>query len=301
MADGRHLHWGAEALWEALSPLLPGLSVEVVARVESTNTRLLERARQASGLRDAPVTRPGQLVDGAGEPPSPLGRRAGDIQPCLLVAEHQTRGRGRLGRDWQAAPGASLTFSLSLPLTPRDWSGFSLAVGVALADALESPGDGALPRIGLKWPNDLWLVDAPGCGRKLGGVLIETLAVGTRRMCVVGVGLNVLPQELDGLGSGYGCLTEVAPALDAPQALARVAAPLVAAIQRFEREGFAPFAADYARRDLLRGHRVVTSGPDATEGVADGVDERGALRVRGDTLRLLSSGEVSVRLQDSAC
>ncbi len=132
-------------------------------------------------------------------------------------------------------------------------------------------------------------------------MLIETLAVGTRRMCVVGVGLNVLPQELDGLGSGYGCLTEVAPALDAPQALARVAAPLVAAIQRFEREGFAPFAADYARRDLLRGHRGVTSGPDAAEGVADGVGERGALRVRGDTLRLLSSGEVSVRLQDSAC
>ena len=99
MAQGQHLHWGAEALWEALSPLLPGLSVEVVARVESTNTRLLERARQASGLRDAPVTRPGQLLDGAGEPPSPLGRRAGDIQPCLLVAEHQTRGRGRLGRD----------------------------------------------------------------------------------------------------------------------------------------------------------------------------------------------------------
>lgn len=300
MADGRHLHWGAEALWEALSPLLPGLSVEVVARVESTNTRLLERARQASGLRDAPVTRPGQLVDGAGEPASPHGRRAGDIQPCLLVAEHQTRGRGRLGRDWQAAPGASLTFSLSLPLAPRDWSGFSLAVGVALADALEPP-DSSPARIGLKWPNDLWLVDAPGRGRKLGGVLIETLAVGTRRMCVVGVGLNVLPQELDGLGSGYACLAELAPALDAPQALARVAPPLAQAIQRFERDGFAPFADVFAQRDLLRGHRVITTGPEATEGVAEGVDERGGLRVRGDVLHTLSSGEVSVRLQDTAC
>jgi BirA family transcriptional regulator, biotin operon repressor / biotin---[acetyl-CoA-carboxylase] ligase len=300
MADGRHLHWGAEALWEALSPLLPGLSVEVVARVESTNTRLLERARQASGLRDAPVTRPGQLIDGAGEPPSPHGRRAGDIQPCLLVAEHQTRGRGRLGRDWQAAPGASLTFSLSLPLAPRDWSGFSLAVGVALADALEPPGP-APARIGLKWPNDLWLVDAPGRGRKLGGVLVETLAVGTRRMCVVGAGLNVLPQQLEGLGHGYACLAEVDPAANAPRALACVAEPLVRAILRFEREGFAPFAEAYARRDLLRGHRVVTSGPDATEGLAEGVDERGALRVRGEALHTLSSGEVSVRLQDAAC
>lgn len=303
MADGRHLHWNAEALWEALVPLLPGLSVEVVARVESTNTRLLERARQSSGQPDAPVTRPGQLVDGPAGAPSPLGRRAGDTQPCLLVAEHQTRGRGRLGRDWQASVGASLTFSLSLPLAPQDWSGFSLAVGVALADALDPlPAAGGTPRIVLKWPNDLWLADGPGAGRKLGGILIETLAVGARRMCVVGVGLNVLPQQVEGLGSGYASLSELDPAADAPRALAAVAAPLVRAIRQFEREGFAPFGAAYARRDLLAGHRVVTSGAEAVEGVAEGVDERGALRVRtADGLRLLASGEVSVRLQGDAC
>lgn len=302
MAEGRHLHWNAEALWEALVPLLPGLSVEVVARVESTNTRLLDRARQSSGQPDAPVTRPGQLVEGAAAAPSPLGRRAVDTQPCLLVAEHQTRGRGRLGRDWQASAGASLTFSLSLPLAPRDWSGFSLAVGVALADALDPPAEGRAPRIVLKWPNDLWLADGPGAGRKLGGILIETLAVGPRRMCVVGIGLNVHPQQLEGLGSGYACLNEIAPELDAPHALATVAVPLVRAIQQFEREGFAGFAAAYARRDLLAGHRVLTTGPDATEGVARGVDERGALRI--DTAggpRLLASGEVSVRLQGDAC
>jgi BirA family biotin operon repressor/biotin-[acetyl-CoA-carboxylase] ligase len=94
------------------------------------------------------------------------------------VAEHQTRGRGRLGRGWGRSAGASLTFSLSLPLAPRDWSGLSLAVGVALADALEPPLDGAVPRIGLKWPNDLWLDRRPGSGRKLGGVLIETAGRG---------------------------------------------------------------------------------------------------------------------------
>jgi BirA family biotin operon repressor/biotin-[acetyl-CoA-carboxylase] ligase len=120
-------------------------------------------------------------------------------------------------------------------------------------------------------------------------------------MCVVGVGLNVLPQELDGLGSGYACLAELAPALDAPQVLARVAPPLAQAVQRFERDGFASFADAFARRDLLRGHRIVTTGPDTTEGVAEGVDDRGGLRVRGDVLHTLSSGEVSVRLQDSAC
>lgn len=300
--DGRHLHWGAEALWERLEPLLSGISVEVVARLESTNTRLLDRARQLSGERDAPVSRPGQF-DAMPETGrrAPYGRRAGDTQPCLLVAEQQTRGRGRLGRDWKASPGASLTFSLSLPYAPADWSGLSLAVGVALADALDPPGD-ATPRVVLKWPNDLWVADGPGRGRKLGGVLIETVAVAGRRMCVVGVGLNVQPMPdvaPQDLASGFACLQEIGVAETAPDALARVAAPLVDALLRFEREGFAPFAAAYARRDLLAGHRVSTNAPDAPDGVAEGVDDKGALQVRRDGRRVaVVSGEVSVRLAD---
>jgi BirA family transcriptional regulator, biotin operon repressor / biotin---[acetyl-CoA-carboxylase] ligase len=302
MPDRSHLQWGADALWRQLEPLLPGVSVEIVGRIESTNTRLLERARQSSGQRDAPITRPGELGDrrGSGLPRSPYGRRAGDTQPCLLVAEQQTRGRGRLGRDWQSESGRSLTFSLSLPLAPADWSGLSLAVGVALADALE-PQPAAPPRIGLKWPNDLWLTGPPGQGRKLGGVLIETVAVGEHRMCVVGVGLNVLPMPTTGLSSGFACLQEIDPGADAPAALAAVAAPLVRALRRFEAEGFAAFADHFARRDLLRGQRITTATAEPLEGVAEGVDARGALRVRAGELHALVSGEVSVRLQGDAC
>ncbi|MFY9514499.1 MAG: biotin--[acetyl-CoA-carboxylase] ligase, partial [Rubrivivax sp.] len=270
----QHLHWGAETLWEQLEPLLPGLSVEVVARCESTNTRLLDRARQHAGQRDAPVTRPGQIEDGATR--SPYGRRAVDTQPCLLVAEHQTRGRGRLGRDWQSAAGLSLTFSLSLPLAPQDWSGLSLAVGLAIAEALDPlPNDTQAPRLGLKWPNDLWLLDGPGAptpGRKLGGILIETVAVGGRRMCVVGVGLNVRPQPAEGLSSGFACLQELQAAASAPAALAALALPLVQTLQRFEAEGFAPLLPAYARRDLLRGRAVTTTAPEALDCVAEGVD-----------------------------
>ncbi len=274
MADAQPLTWNAEALWQQLEPQLPGISVEVVARAASTNTSLLERLRQAGG------------------------RRAGDCQPCLLVAEHQTQGRGRLGRDWQSSPGRSLTFSIALPLAPRDWSGLSLAVGAALAESLD-PGR---RRIGLKWPNDLWLVDAPGRGRKLGGVLIETVAAGPVRMAVVGVGLNVLPQETEGLTSGFACLREIDPGIDAPQALAAVALPLVQALKRFEIEGFAPFAQPFAARDLLRGQAVVTQGAEAVDGVADGVDERGGLRVLvAGVARTLVSGEVSVRLRSLPC
>ena len=299
--DGQHLHWGAEALWQQLEPLLPGLSVEVVAQADSTNTRLLERARRASGQHDARLTRPGDLVPLRTEPPTPLGRRAHDVQPCLLVAEHQTDGRGRLGRTWHASAGASLSFSLALTLSPRDWSGLSLAVGLALADALE-PAPPAPPRIGLKWPNDLWLLGAPAGGtqrgRKLGGILIETISVGERRMCVVGVGLNVAPQPDEGPSAGSACLQELIPGITAPATLARVAEPLVKGLLRFEDEGFAPLQHRFARRDLLARQKVSTTAPGVPGGVAEGVDDRGGLRVRADgVLHTLVSGEVSVRLQ----
>ena len=164
--------WHADALWRQLEPLLPGLDVEIVARIGSTNTELLSRVR--SGMREADGALPAR------------GRRRADLQPTLLVAEQQTHGRGRLGRDWQSSAQASLTFSLALPLATQgagDWSGLSLAVGVALADALE-PARASAPRLLLKWPNDLWLGDdaMPAGGRKLGGILIETAAVGEQRV-----------------------------------------------------------------------------------------------------------------------
>jgi BirA family biotin operon repressor/biotin-[acetyl-CoA-carboxylase] ligase len=314
-APASHLHWSAEALWQQLEPYLPGISVEVLARAESTNTLLLERARLGGGRHDAPITTPGELEAqrqrGAArdERGGPFGRRSGDTQPCLLVAEHQTLGRGRLGRGWLSAPGASLTFSISLPLAPRDWSGLSLAVGVALADAIEPPEPGArAPRIGLKWPNDLWLVDGAGAGRKLGGVLIETVAVGGRRMVVVGVGLNITALGAAAgaatvpMTHGHASVQELWPAANAPAVLHKVALPLARALLQFEREGFAGFAGAYERRDLLRGQRISaldTGRPDAAlEGRAEGVGPGGALRLRTDdgSLHEISSGEVTVRL-----
>ncbi len=305
-----HLQWRAEALWQQLEPHLPGLSIEVLARTESTNSVLLERARQWAGRHDAPITTPGELQalhargHGGREPSGPFGRRSNDTQPTLLVAEHQTLGRGRLGRIWQSGPGTSLTFSLGLPMAPRDWSGLSLAVGVTLADALEPPEPGHAPRLWLKWPNDLWFADGPGRGRKLGGVLIETVAIGRQRMVVVGVGLNIAPLAAPAareFATGFACLQELDPAASPPSALHRVALPLIKTLRQFEREGFAGFTAAYARRDLLRGVAVTAQDAAAAEGVIEGVVEgvsnTGALLLRvGPALRELSSGEVSVRL-----
>lgn len=278
-ADARPaLDWRADALRRSLAPLVPAIVVEVVARTGSTNDDLVERVRGSAGRRpeDAPTT--------------------------LRVAEQQTRGRGRQGRAWVSAPGASLTFSLALPLAPANWSGLSLVVGLAIADALDPPRAAAAPRIGIKWPNDLWLLDAPGQGRKLGGILIETAPVGPQRMAVIGVGLNLLPlpgADTAAFSQGCASLAEIDPDASAPGVLARVAPPLVQRVLAFASEGPAALASGFARRDVLAGQPVVVLGADGqavAEGLAEGLDTEGALRLRrGDAVQAIVSGEVSVR------
>ena len=238
-----------------------GIRAEHVAETGSTNSDLLARVHAAALAGQTPVL------------------------PCLRVAARQTAGRGRHGRRWQAAEGASLTFSLAWPFPASlDLSGLSLVVGVELADALEP--DGAV-RIGLKWPNDLWLLDGgpgAGTGRKLGGVLIETAPCGAIRVAVIGVGLNVgavsVPVSVADAGSGVACLTEIDAAATPERTLQRVAEPLIAAVRRFETEGFAPFAARFDARDVLRGHPVAFAAPDDMDGVAVGVSAQGELLVR---------------------
>lgn len=276
-----HLNWGAEALWQELEPLLPGLSIEVLARCGSTNTELLDRLRQSG---DEPTDRRSQ------------GRRSHDLQPCLLVAEHQTQGRGRMGRSWVASPGASLTFSIALPMALADAAGLSLAVGTVLADALEPPSGGAL-RIGLKWPNDLWLD-----GRKLGGILIETVPAGGQRMVVVGIGLNILaegrPADGHGFATGFASLDELYPGINAPRALALLARPLISLLAGYAVQGLTPWLPAYQRRDLLRGQLISAGG---VEGLGAGVNAQGELLMQtgSGAPQAISGGEVTVRFAPS--
>jgi BirA family biotin operon repressor/biotin-[acetyl-CoA-carboxylase] ligase len=281
--------WPAEAIWQAVAPQLQGFTVEVLPQVDSTNSELMRRCRAAS------------LADLA------AGRTAAP-EAILLVAEHQNAGRGRLGRQWQSQAGASLTFSLGLPLQPANWSGLSLAVGVSLAESLE-PANGKPPTLQLKWPNDLWLGQ-----RKLGGILVETASWGDQRYVVIGVGLNVMQPTEDfsatasptSWASGDAqtlppmavtSLQALWPGVDAAWALQAVVAPLVQAVLDFEREGFAPFRARFAARDALAGRRVKLS--DGTEGTACGVGAHGALSVQTHKgLQEISSLEVSVRPAD---
>jgi BirA family transcriptional regulator, biotin operon repressor / biotin---[acetyl-CoA-carboxylase] ligase len=303
----RSLHWNVAALWQQLAPLLPDLSIEVVRRSISTNTALLERARAAPDLRTgyAGAETVQQVRVRRGVEGESFGRRSIDLQPCLLVAEHQSGGRGRHGRAWQSNLGASLTFSFGLPLSMPDGSGLSLALGTALCEALDNVPhlpDGPCAHIGLKWPNDLWLsndaMDTPGTGRKLGGILIETVSAGAQRLVIVGVGINVLPFNTYELNTGFASLREIAPHITAPEVLAQVALPLVQALKLFEREGFASFAQRFAQRDALQGRQVTTNLVDLPQAWAHGVSPQGALLLRTDDgeIRSITSSEISVRL-----
>jgi BirA family biotin operon repressor/biotin-[acetyl-CoA-carboxylase] ligase len=247
---------------QALAQHWPDVKLEVCDSVDSTNSELMRRAR------------------------------AGQVQPTLLVARQQTAGRGRLGRQWLSGSGltdddadgegASLTFSLGLPLAPASWSGLSLAVGVSIAASLH-------PELRLKWPNDLWLHE-----RKLGGILIETATLDGGRQAIVGVGINLGARGDTGLARAPAWLEELLPGIDAPQALLRMMGPLVQAIRDFELRGFAPFRPGFSQRDALMDAPLTLS--DGTCGIAQGVNTEGALLLRtADGLQAITSSEVSLR------
>jgi BirA family biotin operon repressor/biotin-[acetyl-CoA-carboxylase] ligase len=162
----------------------------------------------------------------------------------LLVAWQQSAGRGRRGRRWLSAPrGAALTFSLAAPLARplRELPPLAPAVGIALARVLRRAG---VRRIGLKWPNDL-VVD----GAKLGGILIET-----RTGCaVIGVGINFA--GVPRLRRRVACVADFTRA-DRNALLRACALALVDAVERFERQGFAPFAREWQRFDQPKSGRA---------------------------------------------
>jgi len=229
---------------------------------------------------------------------SELLRRSAPLRGvAVLLAERQTGGRGRRGRQWASPLAANIYLSLSRAFAGglSRMGGLSLAAGVATGEALHALGfSGA----GLKWPNDV-LVE--GC--KLGGLLVEGGGefAGPAR-AVIGLGLNVrmpaqtaadISQPWTDLDTLAGVLTsrnEVAAAL---------LSHLLPALEQFEQEGLAPFLPRYAALDVLAGRTVrVEEAGTLHEGIADGLAEDGALRVLIDgSVRCFHAGEVSVRAQ----
>ncbi|WP_146908190.1 bifunctional biotin--[acetyl-CoA-carboxylase] ligase/biotin operon repressor BirA [Arenimonas daejeonensis] len=219
-----------------------------------------------------------------------------DQGTAIYLAERQMAGRGRRGRAWASPLAAHLYLSLSRRFDGgvAALQGLSLAVGVAVAEALHALG---YTQVGLKWPNDL-MAD----GRKLGGILVEVGgdAAGPMRV-VIGLGLNVaMPVSVaESIGQPWCDLASLSSAPPSRHAVSvALLDALLPMLARFEREGLRPFIADWNRYDLLLGHAVhVFEGGRVHEGVAAGIADDGALRLTqpdgGE--RHFHAGEASLR------
>lgn len=245
------------------------VSVEVVDQVDSTSSELMRRAQRR------------------------------DVHGVALAAEWQSAGRGRRGRTWTAVVGGSLTFSLGWRFEQGAGflAGLSLAVGVAVARALEAEG---YTGIALKWPNDLIHRHL-----KIGGILIEVNgdALGPSTT-VIGVGLNVrlpaaarraIPVPVTDLTSIAG---RKAKPIDRNRLLARLLAELAVVLEQYAKDGFASFAVEWQRRHAYQGKLVSLLLPDGATviGKVAGVDASGALVLADGPRRArFLSGEISLR------
>ncbi len=237
-----------------------------------------------------------QLAWSTGSTNSELLRCSAPARGCqVLMAERQTGGRGRRGREWTSPLAAHVYLSVLRGFSGglAQLGGLSLVAGVAVAEALHGLG---LTQVQLKWPNDL-VVD----GHKLGGLLVEGGGefAGPAR-AVIGIGLNVhMPDAFAArVDQPWTDLDRVAgQAMQRNAVVAAVLSHLLPALEEFEGMGLAPFLSRYAALDSLAGRTVrVEQGGAWQDGQALGLAEDGALRVRiGGHEQLVHAGEVSVR------
>lgn len=203
---------------------------------------------------------------------------ADPVPRSVVVADHQTAGRGRLDRSWSTPPGTALTFSLVLrPALPDpQWSLLPLAVALGASDAIASL-TGVRPE--LKWPNDLLIG-----GRKLSGILLERVPGrdDAGPVVIAGIGINVgmraeqLPVE------GATSLAVEGVAVDRADLLGALVAGVDARVAELAADRSAVLAA-YRETCVTLGRQVRVHLPTGGEltGLAQDVDDDGRLVVDG--------------------
>jgi len=230
----------------------------------------------------------------------------GAPEATLVLADEQTAGRGRLGRAWWSPPGTAIAMSLLLRPTfpPLRAHRLTMLAGLAAAEAIEQVTG---LRVGLKWPNDIVIEQEARSKRqeaiflKLGGILSEaSIADEAFEFVVVGLGLNInvdfrgradLPEATSlimELGHEVGRLAIL-------RALVERFAARYAVIDRDEQ-----LLANWSARLTMLGRQVVAQrGGEPIEGLAEGVDESGALLIRTDDGALCRVDAADVTLRDT--
>ena len=242
--------------------------LEVFSEIESTNSYLLDQ-------------------------PAPLSGRF-----RVALADYQTAGRGRLDHSWQSPPSSGLCLSMAYTFSkaPAKLPGLTLALGIGVVEALQGLG---IAKISIKWPNDIM-----ARGGKLGGILTEARNNSSESVTVVaGVGLNVdLPDSMRVLGdAGFkNRISDLKQCTSSPPSREKLSVAVIESLfdcmVRFESDGFTPFHADWQSFDWLYGKQIGIENPDGSQsGIADGVDDDGALFIRTDKeRRRVINGSITV-------
>ncbi len=245
--------------------------IEMLFDVDSTNDHLLERGAPAPD------------------------------QALLCCCELQRAGRGRRGRRWLAPFGQGIAMSIGWQFRamPRDLPALGLAIGTAIARALDRVGASG---IRLKWPNDVCFEN-----RKLGGVLIDLRAEAEGPVhVVVGIGLNLAlsasaRSQIEATGVRVAAVADACPATPARNEVAGcVVDEVLAVMVDYERSGFSSYRSEWSSLDGHANRRARLSlGDDAVHGIARGIDAEGALQLEVDgVMRKFLSGDLSLRLED---
>ena len=266
---------------------------------------LLDAAAVLSGLSAASRARLSRLqIDSVIDSTNAEALRQlqrGESAGLVCVAEQQTAGRGRRGRQWVSPFAGNLYLSLVWEFAggAAALEGLSLAVAVAVADALACCG---ADEVQLKWPNDILYKLAGGKSAKLGGILIEMLgdAAGACQV-VIGLGLNIKMPAAAGANIDQAW-TDLSRVMARPPSRNRVLQALLeellALLPAFAERGFAPWRERWLERDACRGKDVVVySGRHQSSGRVAGISASGALLLHvGDGIRTVHGGEVSLRV-----
>jgi BirA family biotin operon repressor/biotin-[acetyl-CoA-carboxylase] ligase len=257
----------ADAIQSGLRPAASNFikQLDVCQTVDSTNTRAMQK-----------------VVEGGGH-------------GYVCLAEHQTAGRGRRGRQWVSPFGQSLYLSIVVEFKEgaAALEGLSLAVGVALVRALQEVG---AEGVGLKWPNDvLWQ------GKKLAGVLLE-MTGDPSGVCqvVVGLGVNMSLAEVaaESIDQPWVDVATIVPNVSRNQFTVSLFNHLLPLLAGFSVVGFSQYRAEWESLHVYSGCQVelVFGAGESVSGTALGVTETGALRLEvAGAEQVYSGGEVSLR------
>ena len=219
----------------------------------------------------------------------------GATAPFVVLAERQTAGRGRRGRQWVSPFAENIYYSLVLRMDGgmRQLEGLSLVVGLAVLSALRDVG---VSDVGLKWPNDV-LVN----NKKIAGILLE-LVGDPADVChvVLGIGINVNMRVASEVDQAWTSVyLESGVAINRNVLVSKLNDSLRIYLKRHAESGFSAIQSEWEQNHLWQGREVsLIAGVHQVNGTVMGIDQQGALRmnVNGEE-KVFSGGELSLRLR----